>query len=135
MENNILKNLFIQKRYNEVVEMLESLYCDLYKEMLNYKNVSFNVEGYNQLGSLVRKNYPQFHEDLVHVQAIASDTNSTYLDYINILLSTYMHMKDEYKYYASMPYDENAEDENLEINDDFITFVDEDSDVGVSSAE
>lgn len=133
MENNILKNLFIQKRYDEVVEMLESLYCDLYKEMLDYKNISYNVEGYNQLGSLIRKNYPQFHDDLVHVQAIGSDTNSTYLDHINALLSTYMHMRDEYKYYADMT--STQEDDDMEIDDPYIIFVDNEDEAGVSTVD
>ena len=42
MENNILKDLFIQKRYDEVIDMLKSLYCDLFVDMLTYKNIDFS---------------------------------------------------------------------------------------------
>ena len=54
--------------------------------------------------------YPQFSQDLIHLSVVRNEPNYTYLDIINSLLSTYMHLKDMYK---------NSEFENkyLECNE------------------
>lgn len=99
MENNVLKDLFNKQRYNEVIDILDDLYIDLFKDMLDYKNESY-VNGehdFEYLDSLVRISYPQFSEDLIHLSVVRNEPNYTYLDIINSLLSTYMHLKDMYK--------------------------------------
>lgn len=112
MENNVLKDLFNKQRYNEVIDILDDLYIDLFKDMLDYKNESY-VNGehdFEYLDSLVRISYPQFSQDLIHLSVVRNEPNYTYLDIINSLLSTYMHLKDMYK---------NSEFENkyLECNE------------------
>ena len=99
MENNVLKDLFNKQRYNEVIDILDDLYIDLFKDMLDYKNESY-VNGehdFEYLDSLVRISYPQFSQDLIHLSVVRNEPNYTYLDIINSLLSTYMHLKDMYK--------------------------------------
>ena len=99
MENNFLKDLFNRQRYNEVIDILDNLYIDLFKDMLDYKNESY-VNGehdFEYLDSLVRISYPQFSQDLIHLSVVRNEPNYTYLDIINSLLSTYMHLKDMYK--------------------------------------
>ena len=67
--------------------------------MLDYKNESY-VNGehdFEYLDSLVRISYPQFSQDLIHLSVVRNEPNYTYLDIINSLLSTYMHLKDMYK--------------------------------------
>ena len=99
MENNVLKDLFNKQRYNEVIDILDNLYIDLFKDMLDYKNESY-VNGehdFEYLDSLVRISYPQFSQDLIHLSVVRNEPNYTYLDIINSLLSTYMHLKDMYK--------------------------------------
>ena len=112
MENNFLKDLFNRQRYNEVIDILDNLYIDLFKDMLDYKNESYVNEenNFEYLDSLVRINYPQFSQDLIHLSVVRNEPNYTYLDIINSLLSTYMHLKDMYK---------NSEFENkyLECNE------------------
>lgn len=112
MENNFLKDLFNRQRYNEVIDILNNLYIDLFKDMLDYKNESYVNEenNFEYLDSLVRINYPQFSQDLIHLSVVRNEPNYTYLDIINSLLSTYMHLKDMYK---------NSEFENkyLECNE------------------
>ena len=99
MENNVLKDLFNKQRYNEVIDILDDLYIDLFKDMLDYKNESYvNWEhDFEYLDSLVRISYPQFSQDLIHLSVVRNEPNYTYLDIINSLLSTYMHLKDMYK--------------------------------------
>lgn len=112
MDNNFLKDLFNRQRYNEVIDILDNLYIDLFKDMLDYKNESYVNEenNFEYLDSLVRINYPQFSQDLIHLSVVRNEPNYTYLDIINSLLSTYMHLKDMYK---------NSEFENkyLECNE------------------
>ena len=112
MEKNFLKDLFNRQRYNEVIDILDNLYIDLFKDMLDYKNESYVNEenNFEYLDSLVRINYPQFSQDLIHLSVVRNEPNYTYLDIINSLLSTYMHLKDMYK---------NSEFENkyLECNE------------------
>ena len=112
MENNFLKDLFNRQRYNEVIDILDNLYIDLFKDMLDYKNESYVNEenNFEYLDSLVRITYPQFSQDLIYLSVVRNKPNYTYLDIINSLLSTYMHLKDMYK---------NSEFENkyLECNE------------------
>ena len=112
MENNVLKDLFNKQRYNEVIDILDDLYIDLFKDMLDYKNESYVNEenNFEYLDSLVRITYPQFSQDLIYISVVRNEPNYTYLDIINSLLSTYMHLKDMYK---------NSEFENkyLECNE------------------
>ena len=112
MDNNFLKDLFNRQRYNEVIDILDNLYIDLFKDMLDYKNESYVNEenNFEYLDSLVRITYPQFSQDLIYLSVVRNEPNYTYLDIINSLLSTYMHLKDMYK---------NSEFENkyLECNE------------------
>lgn len=119
MEKDILKDLFNQKRYNEVIDLIKSLYCDLYEEMLKYKNyeADYSSMDYTAKTALVRENYPQFLDNFIFLQSIASDPNNTYLDYINVLLSTYMFFKKEYK---------NTLNNTEYNNDEAIEFIDND---------
>lgn len=79
--------------------MLNNLYLDLFRIMLDYKNVSYANEenNFEYLDSLVRINYPQFSQTLIELSVSKNEPNHTYLDIINILLSTYIHLKDMYK--------------------------------------
>ena len=112
MENNFLKDLFNRQRYNEVIDILDNLYIDLFKDMLDYKNESYVNEenNFEYLDSLVRITYPQFSQDLIYLSVVRNEPNYTYLDIINSLLSTYMHLKDMYK-------DSEFENKYLECNE------------------
>lgn len=122
MEKNFIKDLFSQQRYNEVIEMLDSLYLDLYRTMLDYKQMDYskNELTVDYLSSLVRISYPQFSDNITHLDILGSEPEVTYLDRINALLSTYMLMKDNYKNEAvekAFSLDENEDNDD----EDFIT--------------
>ena len=98
MEENFSKNSFEQKEYDEIKDMLKNLLLELFKTMLDYKNISYANEenNFEYLDSLVRINYPQFSEDLIHLSVSRSEPNHTYLDVIKTMLSTYMYLKKMY---------------------------------------
>ena len=78
--------------------MLNDLLLDLFRTMLDYKNVSYVNEenNFEHLDCLVRMNYPQFSEDLMHLSISRSEPNHTYLDVIKTMLSTYVSLKKMY---------------------------------------
>lgn len=112
MEDNILKDLFVQKRYNEVIEILEGLYEDLFWEMLEYKNVKREYEGYTfrRLAKIIPVEYPCFQEQITVLDSARTNTDNSYLDTINIMLSIYVRLKDTYK--------TAQEEEEVELSDE-----------------
>lgn len=117
METNVLKNTFDQQQYDEIKEKINNLYLELFRNMLDYKHISYVNEenNFEYLDSLVRINYPQFSQTLIALSVSRNEPNHTYLDVINILLCTYIHLKDMYKdvefekkYFESNP--NNGED-------------------------
>ena len=83
---------------NEIKDMLNNLLLDLFRTMLDYKNVSYLNEenNFEHLDALVRINYPQFSEDLIHLSVSRNEPNHTYLDVIKTMLSTYVYLKKMY---------------------------------------
>lgn len=122
MEKNVLKDLFNQKRYNDVISSLKYLYKNLYIEMLDYRRDKVEEEykemEYYQLSPMIRKYYPQFSDNITLLNVSLGNPNETYLDVINTLLSTYLFFKENYK----LDYDEekyrDVDVENLTFNDE-----------------
>ena len=109
MAQNILKDLFNQKRYDEVIENLKIIYVGLYNE--NSK--------YYELIPLIRKYYPQFSDNITLLDVSLSNINESYLDNINDLLTTYLYFKENYKLdYDKEKYKEyDIEDSLIENNE------------------
>ena len=107
MEENFSKNSSEQQDYNEIKDMLSNLLLDLFKTMLDYKNIQYVGEenNFEYLDALVRINYPQFSQTLIHLSVLRNEPNHTYLDVIKTLLSTYIHLKDMYNDYPAYKYD------------------------------
>ena len=122
MEKNVLKDLFNQKRYNDVISSLKYLYKNLYIEMLDYRRdkveEQYKEMEYYQLSPMIRKYYPQFSDNITLLNVSLGNPNETYLDVINTLLSTYLFFKENYK----LDYDEekyrDVDVENLTFNDE-----------------
>ena len=122
MEKNVLKDLFNQKRYNDVISSLKYLYKNLYIEMLDYRRDKVEEEykemEYYQLIPMITKYYPQFSDNITLLNVSLGNPNETYLDVINTLLSTYLFFKENYK----LDYDEekyrDVDVENLTFNDE-----------------
>ena len=98
MEEKFSRDLFEQQDYEEIKKMLKNLLLDLFRTMLDYKNVSYADEenNFEYLDSLVRINYPQFSEALIHLSVSTNEPNHTYLDIIKNILLTYVYLKERY---------------------------------------
>lgn len=94
-----MEDIFNKKTYQEIKAMLNDLYLELFRYMLDYKKVSYLKEenNFEYLDSLVRINYPQFSQSLIHISVLINEPNdNTYLDIIKELLATYINLKDMY---------------------------------------
>ena len=99
MEANFFTDSLDKQNYDEIIDMIDKLYLDLYKKMLDYKNVSYKNEenNFEYLDVLVRMAYPQFSQSLIHISVLRAQPNHTYLEIINEFLSTYINLKNMYK--------------------------------------
>lgn len=101
MSENILKDLFVQERYEEVIDSLKIIYSDLFIKMLNFKqyssNTNFEELNYNELYMLVKQEYPRYNKELRYMSNASFNPDNTYLDVINKMLSVYTYMLDTYK--------------------------------------
>lgn len=99
MDTIFSEDLFNQQNYDEIINMLNKLYLELFRTMLDYKNELYTNEenNFEYLDSLVRIIYPQFSQNLIHLSVLRNEPNHTYLEIISTLLSTYIHLKDMYK--------------------------------------
>ena len=111
MEEKFIKDSFEQQDYDEINDMLNNLLLDLFRTMLNYKNISYANEenNFEYLDSLVRINYPQFSGDLIYLSVLRHEPNHTYLNVIKTMLYTYVYLKKMYN-------DSSLEKKYLECN-------------------
>ena len=88
----------LEEDYNEIKAILNDLLIDLFKTMLDYKNVTYTNEedNFEYLDALIRINYPQFSEILIHLSVLRTEPKHTYLYIIKTMLSTYMYLKKMY---------------------------------------
>ena len=98
MEEKFLKNSYEQQDYYEIKDILNNLLLDIFRTMLDYKNVSYKNEenNFEYLDALVRINYPQFSIELIQLSVSRSEPNHTYLEVIKTMLSTYVYLKKMY---------------------------------------
>lgn len=101
MEGNKIKDLFIQERYDEVITSLEEIFRKLFIDMLDYKKdeVKENYQDldYDRIALVVPDYYPRYRQDIINLTHAEYREENTYLDVINIMLSTYSYILDTYK--------------------------------------
>ncbi len=122
MEKNLLKDLFNQQRYNDVINNLKYIFSDLYIEMLDFKsnmiNENYKDLKYYELTPLIRKYYPQFSDNITLLDVSLSDVNQSYLDNINDLLTTYLYFKENYKLNYNKEKYKDVDVDDVYVNDD-----------------
>lgn len=98
MKEEYLEDSLEQENYNQIIKMLEDLLLDLFKEMLDYKNISYVNEenNFDYLDALIRINYPQFSENLIHISVLRNEPGHTHLTSIREILSAYIYLKKMY---------------------------------------
>lgn len=101
MEENKIKDLFIQERYDDVITSLEEIFRKLFIEMLNYKKEEVKEDyinmDYGKISMLTTDYYPRYKQDIINLTHVAYREEKTYLDVINTMLSTYSYILDTYK--------------------------------------
>lgn len=119
MEENFSKNLSEQQDYNEIKDMLSNLLLDLFRTMLDYKNIQYVGEenNFEYLEALVRINYPQFSENLIHLSVSRNEPNHSHLDIIKKMLSTYACLN---KLYSDSEFEKRYLECNLNNSEDII---------------
>lgn len=119
MEENFSKNSSEQQDYNEIKDMLSNLLLDLFKTMLDYKNIQYVGEenNFEYLDALVRINYPQFSENLIHLSVSRNEPNHSHLDIIKTMLSTYACLN---KLYSDSEFEKRYLECNLNNSEDII---------------
>lgn len=101
MKENI-KELFMQEKYDEVINSLQDIYSKLFLKMLDMKkeivnhNFSHEELDFDKLASLVLVYYPQYNEQILLLTHIQHHPDKTYLEIINIMLNIYMYISNTY---------------------------------------
>lgn len=93
-----MKDLFDQKKYNNVVLLLEKLFKKLFIEMLKYKSVKVDENlNYRQLAILIPDYYPNYIQDIITLTHVEYREENTYLDVVYTMLSLYIFFENSYK--------------------------------------
>ena len=87
-ENQIIEDLYAEEK---------AKLNELYIEMLNLKNIKFEKDDDKKLESLVEKNYPEFLDSFIRLEASEIDVHNSYIDMIHTIRSTYEYFKKTYK--------------------------------------
>ncbi len=87
-ENQIIEDLYAEEK---------AKLNELYIEMLNFKNIKFEKDDDKKLESLVEKNYPEFLDSFIRLEASEIDVHNSYIDMIHTIRSTYEYFKKTYK--------------------------------------
>lgn len=97
MEDTML-NLFKDKKYDEVITLLESMFSGLYIKMLKYKGIEKDYDNldYIDLSNIVFLEFPQFFDNFSLLDAVRLDSKKSNMERINIMLSTYMFLNENY---------------------------------------
>jgi uncharacterized protein (DUF1919 family) len=97
----LIKDLFENKKYVDVIEALQNICSGLFEDMLDRKDVSENYKEmpYENQKILVKKYYPNFKKNIIILDNVSSIETYTYLDIINSYLSTYEYLKNNYQKY------------------------------------
>lgn len=110
-EDNIIKTLFVNQRYDEVVDSLETIFTSLFEDMLEYKGIEYQPDDmtYPQLCMHVLDYYPQYDEQILRLTHVGFDPHKSYLEVINNMLSIYIFISEGYK-------EEYEEDEDIDFS-------------------
>jgi len=96
-----LKDLFVQKRYDDLIQALQIVYCGLFEEMLEYKDVKekeiLKKLNFRNLTILVSKYYPEYYPNITMIKSVSFLPYYSYLDIINTYLDNYEYLRKNYK--------------------------------------
>lgn len=98
MNENRLKELFQEEKYQEVIDLIKKEYEVLFKEMLKFKEAEYDeCDDFYILSSRIPLVYPEYSDKILRLGNCLMNPEETYLDVINCMLNIYESMKNGYK--------------------------------------
>ncbi len=92
------KELLREKKFDELINTLESEFENLYKDMLDYCNLEYDKDWKLQrLGSEVSKRYSSYFNTIILCENVLYSGEYDYGDSIDILINSYSEMSKHYK--------------------------------------
>lgn len=104
MAEHFMKDLFSKKKYDELMENFYALYEGLYLKMLD--SVTFKLkeedkdyenDSYFKLSAKALHYYPGLSHSFNKIGVAFSNSDMTYLESINVLITEYMNIEEKYK--------------------------------------
>lgn len=87
----------MRKEYEKEILNYKKKFVDLYKEMLDYKEISYqDIDSFEGLGALVSINYPQYSDRIILLSNSLMNPDDTYKDVITNMRSVYLGMSKHY---------------------------------------
>lgn len=83
--------------YEDLYELEEEKFVQLFKEMLDFINVKYEEDDFIKLKWKVIENYPHYREILLHL--ISNNPNTTYIKKLDYMENVYEKIKSGYKEY------------------------------------
>lgn len=97
LENN-MRELFKKEKYDDVIKLIKEEYVELFREMLDFKNVEYSLDDdFDILSTKIPFTYPQYSDKMVRLSNVLMDPEESYLDVLNSMLNIYDSMKSDYK--------------------------------------
>lgn len=101
MKNNIiLKELYEQKKYDELINCIDEEFEKLFKKMLDNKRdivkEDYSKKNFDSLSLIVCKYYPRYKQDIVNLNHLIYERTNTVNDVLNSMLSIYEYLSDTY---------------------------------------
>lgn len=92
------KELLKQKKFDELLTILEDEFKILYKEMLDYSNLEYDEKwNLQRLGNEVAKKYSSYFNTIMICENVLYSGEYDYGDSIGILIDSYSEMSKHYK--------------------------------------
>lgn len=110
--------------YEDLYRLEKKKYVELFKEMLDFLNVSYEGEGFDELECLVIEKYPYYFYTLTHLDCIRWNTKETYITVLDSMERIYRNISKNYKNHEQNMKEYEEEQKNLEE----MEFIDEDED-------
>ena len=110
--------------YEDLYNEKKEKFIELFKEMLDYRNVKHEENSFETLKALIRDNFPYYRDSLISLSVMMSNPTETYISLLNSMDSVYNYFAKTYKNHEENMKKYNEEMENDELDEE-LEFIDE----------
>lgn len=98
MDTEKCRKLLREKKFTEVLDVLEEELRSLYMEMLDYGEVEYSKEwSLEKLGVEISKIYPSYFNSVISCENVLYSGEYNYNDSIDMILDSYYNISKNYK--------------------------------------